>query len=87
MARYRLLIKASAAKELESLPTKKVRQQVATRIQSLTEDPRAPGCEKLSGSRELYRVRQGVFRVVYSISDEELIVHVIKVGHRKEVYR
>jgi mRNA interferase RelE/StbE len=84
---YRLVIKPSAAKEIESLPNKKVRQQVVARIRALADDPRPPGCEKLSGSRDLYRVRQGNFRIVYSVSDEQLVVLVVRVRDRKNVYR
>lgn len=86
MARYRILIKTSAAKEIEALPTKGDRKRVLARIQSLAEDPRPSGTEKLGG-RDRYRVRQGVYRIIYSISDDVLIVAVIKVGHRGDVYR
>jgi len=83
---YRLLIKTSAAKEIESSP-KKDRHRIIKRIQSLSSDPRPPGREKLSGHDDKYRVRQGAYRIVYSISDFELVVCVVKVGHRREVYR
>ncbi len=86
MASYRLLIKPSAAKEIEASP-KKDRLRIIKRIQELSDNPRPPGCEKLSGQDDKYRVRQGAYRIVYSISDEELIVWVVKVGHRREVYR
>ena len=87
MARYRVLIKRSAVKELEGLPNKRARQRVVARIRALADEPRPAGCEKLSGRHGRYRVRQGSYRVVYSISDEELLVTVVKVGHRKDVYR
>ena len=86
MARFEVLIKRSAVKEIESIPRKKDRQRVVRRIQALAEDPRPPGCRKLSG-RDRYRIRQGSLRVVYAIEDEQLIVYVVKVGHRKDVYR
>ncbi|HLN91850.1 MAG TPA: type II toxin-antitoxin system RelE/ParE family toxin [Patescibacteria group bacterium] len=86
MASYKILIKSSAAKEIESAP-KKDRLRIIKRIQDLSSDPRPPGCEKLSGHDDKYRVRQGTYRIVYSISDVSLIVSVVKVGHRKEVYR
>ncbi len=86
MASYRLLIKPSATKEIEAAP-KKDRLRIIKRIQDLSTDPRPPGCEKLSGHEDKYRVRQGAYRIVYSISDTELVVCVVKVGHRKEVYR
>lgn len=86
MARYRILIKTSAAKEIEDVPNRKDRRRIVQRIRSLGEEPRPPGSQKLSG-QERYRVRQGVYRIVYSIRDESLIVQVVKVGHRKDVYR
>ncbi len=86
MASYRLLIKPSATKEIEAAP-KKDRLRIIKRIQDPSTDPRPPGCEKLSGHDDKYRVRQGVYRIVYSVSDTELVVCVVKVGHRKEVYR
>ena len=85
MANYKLYIKPSAVKEIESLP-KKDRARVVKKIQGLAHDPRPPGCEKLTGE-EKYRVRQGRYRIVYSITDKELIVIVIKVGHRKGIYK
>ena len=86
MASYRLLIKLSAAKEIESAP-KKDRLRIVKRIQGLSTDPRPPGCEKLSGQDDKYRVRQGTYRIVYTISDAGLVICVVKVGHRKDVYR
>jgi mRNA interferase RelE/StbE len=82
---YKVLIKASAVKELEALP-KTRRPRVASRIQRLVDDPRPPGCEKLS-REEKYRVRQGTYRVVYEISDAERTVLIVKIAHRKDVYR
>jgi Cytotoxic translational repressor of toxin-antitoxin stability system len=57
------------------------------RIQALAENPRSPGCEKLSGQRDRYRVREGEYRIIYAIEDKDLLVYIVKVGHRKEVYR
>lgn len=85
MGNYRLLIKPSAVKELEVLP-KKDRQRIADRISRLSGVPRPPAAEKLSGL-ERYRLRQGTYRIVYAIDDEERVVLVVKVGHRREVYR
>jgi mRNA interferase RelE/StbE len=79
------LIKPSAARELEDLP-KKDRARIATKITSLARNPRPTGSEKLSAQEE-YRVRQGRYRVVYSISDAEKTVLVVKVAHRREAYR
>lgn len=86
MASYRLLIKPSAAKEIEASP-RKDRLRIIKRIQELANNPRPPGCEKLSGDYDKYRVRQGAYRIVYAISDVDLTVCVVKVGHRREVYR
>ncbi len=85
MASYNLEIKRSAAKEIEALPAPD-RRRVVARIQALANDPRPPGSEKLSG-REQYRLRQGVYRILYEIHNKVLVVVVVKVGHRREVYR
>ncbi|OFX27529.1 MAG: addiction module antitoxin [Armatimonadetes bacterium RBG_16_67_12] len=85
MASYKLLVKPSAAKELEALP-KRDRQRIVTKIRSLSVEPRPPGCEKLSG-HDLYRVRQGNYRVLYTVQDADLVVVVVTIGHRREVYR
>ena len=87
MAEYRLLIKPSAAKEIEAIGTKRDRQRIVGRIQSLAIEPRPPGCEKVAGHSALFRVRQGHYRVIYTIDDPNHTVTVIKVGHRHEVYR
>jgi len=87
VASYKLLIKKSAAKELESVPGKKDRQRIVDRIQTLAENPRTSGVEKLSGSAEKYRVRQGDYRIVYEIDDKVATVTIVKIGHRKDVYR
>ncbi len=86
MARFEILIKRSAAKEIEAISRKKDRQRIVRKIRQLAEDPRPPGCQKLSG-RDRYRIRQGPYRIVYSIDDDRLIIYVVKVGHRSDVYR
>lgn len=86
MARYRLLIKPSAVKEIEAIPLKRDRRRVVERISKLAEDPRPSGSEKISG-QDKYRVRQGRYRILYAIEDQDLLVQVVKVGHRKDVYR
>ena len=86
MARYSLRIKKSAIKELRAVATKADRRRIIKRIQSLADDPRPRGSQKLSGN-ERYRVRQGRYRILYRIEDRELIVYVIKIGERKNVYR
>lgn len=85
MASYRLAFKASVAKDLRRLPKAEV-ARLLRRIEQLAEDPRPPGCEKLSGQQR-YRVRQGVYRIVYEIEDDRLTVIVVKVGHRRDVYQ
>ena len=85
MASYNVLIKRSAAKELEGLPPK-IRRQVAAKVAGLAVTPRPQGVEKLSG-QEKYRVRQGDYRVLYSIDDTAETVTVVKIGHRRDVYR
>ena len=85
MASYKLLIKPSAAKELEALP-RKDRSRIAAKIVGLAANPRRPGSEKLSGE-DKYRLRQGDYRVLYSIEDASTTVTVVKIAHRREVYR
>ncbi len=85
MASYSLEIKRSAAKELAQLPPKD-RGRVVARIQALADDPRPVGAEKLSG-QERYRVRQGDYRILYEIEDQILRIIVVKIGHRRDVYR
>ncbi len=85
MAKYKILIKQSAKKELGKVPKKDL-QKIVIKIQDLSLEPRPAGCEKLSGENK-YRIRQGNYRIVYSIEDDELIIIVVKVGHRREIYR
>ncbi len=86
MESYELLIKPSAAKELEAVGRKSDRTRVVDKIYTLQDDPRPPGCEKLTG-QDRYRLRQGQFRILYMVEDEKRIVTVVKIGHRREVYR
>ena len=85
MGSYKLLIRPSAVKEIEAIP-KKDRLRIVKRVQGLSENPRPGQCEKLSGE-EKYRVRQGWYRIIYSINDQVREVLVVKVAHRKDVYR
>lgn len=87
MAGYRLLIKASAAKEIEAAGTKADRRRIIERIRTLASDPRVQGSEKLAGYSNRYRIRQGQYRIVYLIDDRQHEVTIFKIGHRKEVYR
>jgi len=85
MGSYELAFKKSVAKDLRSIPNKDV-GRILKRIEALRTDPRAEGCIKLSG-QERYRVRQGVYRIIYEIRENELVVMVIKVAHRSAVYK
>lgn len=82
---YDLVVKKSAERELRALPKHDLRR-VTKRLQELSHNPRPPGCEKLSGHDE-YRIRQGDYRIVYAIDDAAHIVTLVKIGHRREVYR
>ncbi len=85
MAGYRVFFKKSVQKDLSAIPKEDLKR-ILSRIQSLEEEPRPPGCEKLTG-QERYRLRQGRYRIVYSIQDDELSVWIVAVGHRKDIYR
>ncbi|PQP34315.1 type II toxin-antitoxin system mRNA interferase toxin, RelE/StbE family [Desulfobacteraceae bacterium SEEP-SAG9] len=85
MVEYEIYFKESVWKELRKVPKNDLKK-ILSRIEKLGDDPRPMYCEKLTG-HELYRVRQGNYRIVYSIQDNELTVWIIKVGHRKNVYR
>jgi len=84
MASYRITIKRSASKEIDKIALKD-RKRIIIKIRSLASDPRPPGSKKLSG-QEKYRIRQGDYRILYQIEDGELIIVVVKVGHRRDVY-
>ena len=85
MGAYRIYFKKSVEKDFNSIPKKDLKR-ILDRIEKLTENPRPPDCEKLTG-RERYRVRQGPYRILYSVQDNELTVWVVKVAHRKDAYR
>ncbi len=85
MASYSVRIKRSAARELEAVPLRD-RMRIVRRIEGLASDPRPPGCTRLSGE-EKYRLRQGDYRILYEIIDHELVVTVVRIGHRRDVYR
>jgi mRNA interferase RelE/StbE len=84
--KYKILIKPSAAKEIERISRKVDRRRIVERIASLAHEPRPPGTQKLSG-QDRFRLRQGPYRIIYSIKDDLLVVFVVKVGHRKDVYK
>lgn len=85
MASYKIVVKKSVAKDFRMIPKKDV-QRILDVIQSLADDPRPPQSKKLSG-QERYRLRQGNYRILYTIEDDQLIICVVKVGHRRDVYR
>ncbi|MGD9040075.1 MAG: type II toxin-antitoxin system RelE/ParE family toxin [Desulfobacteraceae bacterium] len=85
MAAYKLFFKKSVQKDLNAIPEADLRR-ILQRIEGLSENPRPAGCEKLTG-QERYRLRQGRYRILYSIQDDELTVWGVKVGHRKDIYR
>jgi len=82
---YAVEIRRSAIKELDAIPTADL-GRVMSRIQALGSNPRPPGSEKLTGA-EQYRVRQGVYRILYEVDDTRRTVTIVKIGHRREVYR
>ncbi len=86
MESYELFIKTSAAKELEAVGRKSDRGRIVDKIYTLKDDPRSSGCEKLTG-QDRYRLRQGPFRILYVVDDAERVVTVVKIGHRRDVYR
>lgn len=83
---YSLVIKRSAEKELKKLPVGDLRR-VVNRIRGLTQQPRPSSCEPLSGEAKRYRIRQGDYRIVYGVDDSAHVVEIVKIGHRREVYR
>ncbi len=85
MAKFEIRFKQSVAKDLRHLPNKDI-TRILKRIDSLRNEPHPTGCEKLS-SREMYRVRQGAYRIIYEIKKKELVIIVVKIGHRREVYK
>jgi mRNA interferase RelE/StbE len=87
VADYKVRIKRSAAKEIEAIGQRRDRQRVVKRIAALAADPRPLGCERLAGRSDLYRVRVGKYRVLYAIDDAVRVVLVVKVGHRRDVYK
>ena len=84
MERYKVVFKRSVFKDLRPIPKADVKR-ILKRIEALAADPRGPGCEKLSG-QERYRVRQGNYRILYTIEDDRLVVTVVQIGKRSEIY-
>jgi len=84
MGKFKVTFKKSVTKDLRSIPNADI-ERILKKIDVLCENPRADGCVKLS-AQECYRVRQGLYRIVYEIRDLELVIHVVKIGHRSGVY-
>jgi mRNA interferase RelE/StbE len=82
---YSLVVKKSAERELRAIPKTDLRR-ITERLRGLTSNPRPPGCEKFSG-HDQYRIRQGDYRMVYVIDDDTRVVTLVKIGHRRDVYR
>ena len=85
MAEYKIFFKKSVEKDFKVIPQKDLKK-ILDRIETLAENPRPSGCEKLTGQQRC-RLRQGRYRILYSVQDDELTVWVVKVGHRKDIYR
>jgi mRNA interferase RelE/StbE len=85
MAVYNVFFRESVEKDFLAIPKKDI-EKILRRIEMLAEDPRPSGCEKLTG-QERYRVRQGRYRIVYSVQDKALTIWIVRIGHRKDVYR
>ncbi len=86
MADYKLTIARQASRDLESLPASIV-QRLDVKILALAHDPRPPGTKKLKGARDLWRLREGAYRIVYSIDDKSRVVDIVAVPHRSKAYR
>jgi mRNA interferase RelE/StbE len=85
MARYRIAFKRSVIKDLRQIPNQDV-QRILKRIDDLADEPRGSGAEKLTGE-EVFRVRQGNYRILYTVEDDVVTVTIVRVGHRRDVYR
>ncbi|GAB1409377.1 type II toxin-antitoxin system RelE/ParE family toxin [Desulfovibrionales bacterium] len=85
MARFEILFKRSVAKDLRLIPNKDV-QKIVSRISKLADDPLPAGSEKLT-NQELYRIRQGMYRILYEIQEKRLVIIVVKIGHRRKIYK
>jgi mRNA interferase RelE/StbE len=83
---YRVVVEGAAARTIRKLP-RQTQRQVVAKAEGLGQNPRPPGCKKLEGAEDLYRVRVGEYRIVYRIEDRKLVVLVIRVAPRSEAYR
>lgn len=85
MKTYKVIIRKSAAKQIKKLPKVTIKA-VLSKIKALSNDPRPEGCKKLIGTENIWRIRTGDYRIVYSIEEEQLLVEIVRVRHRKDVY-
>jgi mRNA interferase RelE/StbE len=85
MAKFKIEIKKSAVKELNNLPANDLKRMIQ-KIQNLAYNPRPPSCKKLTGE-EKYRIRSGNYRILFIIEDDIFIIYIVKIGHRRDVYR
>jgi mRNA interferase RelE/StbE len=83
---YSVLLAPAAERQLKAL-AEPIQKRIVKRLRTLKENPRPQGVKKLAGEDDLYRIREGDYRIIYTIRDKELIVLVVKIGNRKEVYR
>jgi len=84
--KYRVLILPVAQKDHNAIPSPSY-EQIEQRMLALAENPRPPGCKKLKDTEGTWRIRVGVYRVLYDIDDSSVMVTVLRIGHRKEIYR
>lgn len=87
MAVYSVITTKSAAREIDAIQNRLDRERIIRRVQQLAENPRPAGSKKLKGSDNTYRIRQGDYRIIYDVEDDRVLVLVLKVAHRKDVYR
>lgn len=85
MAVYKIFFRRSVFKDLAKIPKNELRR-IIKKIEKLGHDPRPQGCEKISG-QERFRIRQGNYRIIFSVQDDELTIWIVKIGHRRKIYR
>ena len=83
---YQIVLGRPAAKSFEGL-TEQLQRRIGTEIDGLRTEPRPPGCEKLAGRKDQYRIRVGDYRIIYMIEDDQLVILVLQIAHRRDVYR
>jgi len=86
MSAYRIEFAPSAYRQIKALPAN-ARRRIAVKIDSLASTPRPAGCTKLKGADDIYRIRTGDHRILYQVKDDSLLVLIVKVAHRREVYK